>query len=82
MREIDRRPSDDALVKRAAAFCSRLVREWPFEFDGGGCRSLSQIACEITGAYWSAPGVSRPAKRMTAAGEDALPAPGACYKAI
>ncbi len=46
---------------------ARLVREWhgrthsvivlddAFEFEGRGYRSLTQIACEITGAHWSGP---------------------------
>ncbi len=46
---------------------SRLIREWRgkthtvlvledgFEWNGGRCRSLSAIACEITGTRWSGP---------------------------
>jgi len=46
---------------------ARLVREWHgrphtvlvlgdgFEFEGRPYRSLTQIACEITGAHWSGP---------------------------
>jgi hypothetical protein len=61
----------DATKPRAALprlkLGARIVREWhgrthsvivlddAFEFEGRGYRSLTQIACEITGAHWSGP---------------------------
>jgi hypothetical protein len=58
---------------------ARLVREWNgrthtvtvqeegFTYGGRSYRSLTAIACEITGAHWSGPrffGLARPAKRL------------------
>ena len=66
---------------------ARLVREWhgrthtvavlddAFEFEGRRYRSLTQIACEITGAHWSGPRFFGLAKRTMAAREDALSMP-------
>ena len=63
-REPDPKPSAPSLLKPGA----RLVREWhgrthvvtvlgddAFEFEARRHRSLTQIACEITGAHWSGP---------------------------
>ena len=64
---------------------ARLVREWhgrthsvivlddAFEFEGRRCRSLTQIACEITGAHWSGPRFFGLVKR--GAGAELGPAP-------
>ena len=59
---------------------ARLVREWhgrtyvvavldrAFEFNGRRFGSLTQIACEITGAHWSGPRFFGLMKRRTAQG--------------
>ncbi len=62
---------------------ARLIREWRgrthtvivlddgFEFEGKPYRSLTQIACEITGAHWSGPRFFglKDRKRPTGTGE-------------
>jgi hypothetical protein len=65
---------------------TRLVREWHgrthvvtvlddvFEFEGRHYRSLTQIACEITGAHWSGPRFFGLTKRRAAPSLDAAPA--------
>ena len=63
---------------------ARLVREWhgrthtvavlddAFEFEGRRYRSLTQIACEITGAHWSGPRFFGLAKGRAVVGADAV----------
>jgi hypothetical protein len=64
---------------------ARLVREWhgrasvvavlddAFEFEGRRYRSLTQIACEITGAHWSGPRFFGLTKRRAVSGSGAEP---------
>jgi Protein of unknown function (DUF2924) len=61
---------------------ARLIREWHgrmhtvivlddgFEFEGRRYRSLTQIACEITGAHWSGPRFFGLANRKGQSGAD------------
>ena len=65
---------------------ARLVREWhgrthavivlddAFEFEGRRYRSLTQIACEITGAHWSGPRFFGLARRKMGTELDPAPA--------
>jgi DUF2924 family protein len=65
---------------------ARLVREWHgrphtvlvldngFEFEGRRYRSLTQIACEITGAHWSGPRFFGLGKRHEGSRSDRAPA--------
>ncbi len=76
------KPAEPSPLKPGA----RLVREWrgrthvvtvvddAFEFEGRQCGSLTQIACEITGAHWSGPRFFGLTKRRAAPGSKAAPA--------
>ena len=84
-REPGPKPAEPSPLKPGA----RLVREWhgrthvvtvvgdAFEFEGRRYGSLTQIACEITGAHWSGPRFFGLTKRRAAPLSDAAQAPPA-----